>query len=58
MTVQDTRATPRPIAVALALVLMATLWLPTVSTPAPDAVRSGQSVAAVAASGAYAPVLM
>lgn len=55
MTAQSAQGVSRPFAAALALVAMATFWIPTLSAPA--AGEHG-SLVVLAVSGAYAPVLM
>jgi hypothetical protein len=60
MTTQDTRGSNRPVAAIMALVLAATLWLPTVSSSAhaSAATPASQNVIVVSASGTYVPALM
>lgn len=58
MPVQDPRGAFRPFAALLAMVFVAGIWIPTVSTAAPHPVAGSQVVVVAAAAGGYTPVLM
>lgn len=58
MTTQNTKAAYRPLAAVLAFAFMTAFWVPTLATPGHDHAAADRTVLVVAASGAYAPVLM
>lgn len=58
MTLQASRGVSRPFAIVFALVAMAAFWIPTVTSPAVADSADHATVVVIAATGAYAPVLM